>query len=50
MKPSVYEQIEKLEQLRLLENGYRIKVFTAQKDTLGIDTKEDFEKFCQIVG
>lgn len=50
LKPSVYEQIEKLEQLRLLENGYRIKVFTAQKDTLGIDTKEDFEKFCQIVG
>jgi len=49
LKPSVYEQIERLEQLRLLENGYRIKVFTAQKDTLGIDTEEDFEKFCRIV-
>ncbi len=49
LKPSVYEQIEKLEQLRLLENGYSIKVFTAQKDTLGIDTEEDFEKFCRIV-
>ena len=50
LKPSVYEQIERLEQLRLLENGYRIKVFTAQKDTLGIDTREDFERFCQIIG
>ncbi len=50
LKPSVYEQIERLEQLRLLENGYRIKVFTAQKDTLGIDTEEDFEKFCRIIG
>jgi 3-deoxy-manno-octulosonate cytidylyltransferase (CMP-KDO synthetase) len=50
LKPSVYEQIEKLEQLRLLENGYRIKVIKAGKDSLGIDTEEDFEKFCRIVG
>ncbi len=49
LEPSVYEQIEKLEQLRLLENGYRIKVIQASKDSLGIDTKEDFERFCQIV-
>ena len=49
LSQTTYEQIEKLEQLRLLENGYRIKVIKASKDTLGIDTKEDFEKFCQIV-
>ncbi len=50
LSQTTYEQIEKLEQLRLLENGYRIKIIKASKDTLGIDTKEDFEKFCQIVG
>jgi len=49
LKPSDYEQIEKLEQLRLLENGYWIKVISADKDSLGIDTKKDFEKFCSIV-
>ena len=49
LKPSPLEEIEKLEQLRLIYNGYKIKVFEASKDTLGIDTKEDFEKFCQLV-
>jgi 3-deoxy-manno-octulosonate cytidylyltransferase (CMP-KDO synthetase) len=43
------EEIEKLEQLRLLYNGYKIKVIQASKDTLGIDTKEDFEKFCSLI-
>ncbi len=49
LKPSPLEEIEKLEQLRLLYNGYRIKVFQAKKDTLGIDTEEDFKKFCLIM-
>ncbi len=49
LKPSMYEQIEKLEQLRLLENGYKIKVIPARKDTVGIDTKEDFETFCRLM-
>ena len=43
------EDIEKLEQLRLLYNGYNIKVVMASKNTIGIDTKEDFEKFCKMV-
>lgn len=37
------EQIEKLEQLRYLENGYTIKVARATSSTIGIDTKEDLE-------
>ncbi|ACO03863.1 MAG TPA: 3-deoxy-manno-octulosonate cytidylyltransferase [Persephonella sp.] len=49
MEESPIEQIEKLEQLRLLYNGYRIKVITAKKDTVGIDTEEDFKYFCKIV-
>ncbi|MCX7760597.1 MAG: 3-deoxy-manno-octulosonate cytidylyltransferase [Hydrogenothermaceae bacterium] len=49
MEKSPIEEIEKLEQLRLLYNGYKIKVFIASKDTVGIDTKEDFEKFCTLI-
>lgn len=47
-RPSV-ENIEKLEQLRLIYKGYKIKMVKASKDTVGIDTKEDFKKFCSLV-
>ena len=49
LAPSPLEQVEKLEQLRLLHNGIKIKMNKASKDTIGIDTKEDFEKFCKII-
>jgi len=35
---------EHLEQLRVLENGYRIKVLETDRDTIGIDTPEDLER------
>jgi len=35
---------ERLEQLRVLENGYRIKVLETDRDTIGIDTPEDLER------
>lgn len=38
------EQIEKLEQLRLLENGIRIKMIETDYEGIGIDTQEDLEK------
>ncbi len=43
------ERTEKLEQLRVLENGYRIKVIETKFDTIGIDTPEDLEKAVEIV-
>ena len=43
------EKTEKLEQLRVLENGYRIKVIETKFDTIGIDTPEDLEKAVEIV-
>lgn len=46
-KPQI-ENIEKLEQLRLIFNGYKIKMLRASKDTIGIDTEEDFERFCTL--
>ncbi|MFA6355717.1 MAG: 3-deoxy-manno-octulosonate cytidylyltransferase [Candidatus Omnitrophota bacterium] len=41
---SALEGAEGLEQLRVLENGYRIKVVETQFDTIGIDTPEDLER------
>ena len=38
------EQIEKLEQLRLLENGIPIHVAEVTEDTLGVDTEEDLQR------
>jgi len=43
------EKTEKLEQLRVLENGYRIKVIETRFDTIGIDTPEDLEKAIEII-
>lgn len=39
------EQVEKLEQLRVLENGESILVAVTQQATRGIDTPEDFAAF-----
>ena len=41
---SPLELAESLEQLRWLENGYKIKVGITQQETIGIDTPEDMEK------
>lgn len=41
---SKLEQSEKLEQLRLLENGIPIYVVETDLDTIGVDSKEDFLK------
>lgn len=41
---SSLEKTEKLEQLRVLEEGFRIKVIETKFDTIGVDTPEDLEK------
>lgn len=41
---SPLELAESLEQLRWLENGYRIKVGITNRETIGIDTPEDMER------
>jgi 3-deoxy-manno-octulosonate cytidylyltransferase (CMP-KDO synthetase) len=41
MSPTYLELSEKLEQLRVLENGYRIKVVETSHDSIGVDTPAD---------
>lgn len=41
---SSLEKAESLEQLRWIENGYRIRVGYTDVETIGIDTPEDMEK------
>lgn len=44
LPPSNLENIERLEQLRVLEEGYKIKVVETKYDTIGVDTPDDLEK------
>jgi 3-deoxy-manno-octulosonate cytidylyltransferase (CMP-KDO synthetase) len=44
MQPTELEKTEKLEQLRALENGIRIKVKETFFETYGVDTPEDLER------
>ena len=48
--PQTYlEKFEMLEQLRALENGARIKVVQAAGRSIGVDTREDYEKVREIL-
>lgn len=44
LPPGRLEQLERLEQLRLLENGIDIYVADAPGDTIGVDTEEDLAR------
>jgi 3-deoxy-manno-octulosonate cytidylyltransferase (CMP-KDO synthetase) len=50
LPPTPLEQIEKLEQLRVLEHGYKIAVATGDAHFHGIDTPEQYEAFVQRMG
>ncbi len=45
LKPGKLEMIERLEQLRAMENGYTIKVGLTEEKSIGIDTAEDAAAF-----
>ncbi|MGD1006124.1 MAG: 3-deoxy-manno-octulosonate cytidylyltransferase [Ignavibacteriaceae bacterium] len=44
LQPTDLEQIEKLEQLRMLENGFKVKIVVTEFESLSIDTQEDLER------
>ncbi len=43
------EGIEKLEQLRVIENGYKIKVIMSPFDSVEVDVPQDVEKVAKII-
>src|SRR5215471_6862783 len=45
LKPTPLELAERLEQLRALEHGYRIRVVEVESESWGIDTPEDLDRF-----
>jgi 3-deoxy-manno-octulosonate cytidylyltransferase (CMP-KDO synthetase) len=49
MKPTPLEKLEKLEQLRALENGYRIKLTPVQYEPICVDTPEDLQKVVEFL-
>lgn len=48
-KESSLEQTEKLEQLRILESGHRIRIGMTKHDSIPVDTKEDVVKVVKIL-
>lgn len=49
MKQTPLEKTESLEQLRALENGYKIGVIETEFKGIGVDTKEDLEKVIEYI-
>ena len=49
LPPTPLEQAEALEQLRVLEHGYRIRVAVTSHDSCGVDTPADLERVRRLV-
>lgn len=49
LEPTPLERTEKLEQLRALENGCRIRVVQVDYSPIGVDTQEDLDKVRRIM-
>ncbi|MGL5963212.1 MAG: 3-deoxy-manno-octulosonate cytidylyltransferase [Fusobacteriaceae bacterium] len=49
MESTPLEKSESLEQLRVLENGYKIKVLETRFAIVGVDTREDLERVRDII-
>ena len=47
--PTPLEQAERLEQLRVLEHGYRIKTLETTHDPIGVDTPDELDRVRRIV-
>ncbi|MBP0001880.1 MAG: 3-deoxy-manno-octulosonate cytidylyltransferase [Cyanobacteria bacterium SID2] len=50
MPQTPLETSESLEQLRMLENGYKIQCCLVKYESVGVDTKEDLEKVKTLLG
>jgi 3-deoxy-manno-octulosonate cytidylyltransferase (CMP-KDO synthetase) len=50
MPKSPLEKFENLEQLRILENGFQMKVVETGNPSIGIDTEDDYKKALEMIG
>ncbi|MFQ6618234.1 MAG: 3-deoxy-manno-octulosonate cytidylyltransferase [Fidelibacterota bacterium] len=50
LPPSPLEQLERLEQLRALENGYPVKVTVTRYSSCPVDTPDDLERVRELMG
>ena len=46
---SSLEDTEKLEQLRIIDNGYKMIAFKARSETIGVDTAKDLIKVTRVI-
>jgi 3-deoxy-manno-octulosonate cytidylyltransferase (CMP-KDO synthetase) len=49
IEPSPVEQLECLEQLRALENGFAIRVVRVEHRSIGVDTQQDYERVKRLI-
>jgi 3-deoxy-manno-octulosonate cytidylyltransferase (CMP-KDO synthetase) len=49
LPPSAREQAERLEQLRAVDHGWRIRVLDASAPAFGVDTRADYERFLAAI-
>jgi len=49
LKEGILEKIESLEQLRFIENGYKIKVLETVSEMIGVDTEEDLKEVIKYI-
>ena len=49
LPPGDLEVVEQLEQLRWLENGFRIRVVETDYDAISVDVPEDIERVEQLL-
>ena len=49
MEPSPLERIEALEQLRAIENGFKIRVVKVEHRSIGVDTLQDYERVKRLI-
>ncbi len=48
LDPTPLERLERLEQLRALEHGYRILTLETTHDSIGVDTRHDLDRVRQL--